>query len=69
MEVLGERDDTSYKRIMANQSPKGNIWSAIPVAPFCMNLNEGSGAAAQKGTKSCNTQGELCPFVRPPVRQ
>ena len=35
--------------------------SAIPVALLCMILNcsEGSRAAAQKGTKSCWTQGDF----------
>ena len=26
-----------------NQSPKGNMWSAIPVALLCMLVNEGDG--------------------------
>ena len=41
-----------------NRSPKGNMWSAIPVALLCMvvNWNERQGSAP-KGTKSCRTQG------------
>ena len=44
-----------------NRSPKGNMWSAIPIALLCMvvNPNGGSRAAAPKGTKSCRTQGGL----------
>ena len=26
-----------------NQSPKGNMWSAIPVALLCVNVNVGDG--------------------------
>ena len=58
-----------------NRSPKGNVWSAIPVALLCMivNLSEGKqgSAAAPKGTKSCRTQGDFCSsiclFIRPSV--
>ena len=44
-----------------NRSPKGNMWSAIPVALLCMIVNwsgrkQGSGL---KGTKSCRTQGDF----------
>ena len=42
---------------ISNKSPKGNMWSAIPVALLCMvvNWNGGSSAAAPKGTKSYRT--------------
>ena len=44
-----------------NRSPKGNIWSTIPVALLwvIVNWSEGSRAAAPKGTKSCRTQGDF----------
>ena len=44
-----------------NRSPKGNMWSAIPVALLYLivNLSEGSRAAVPKGTKSCRTQGDF----------
>ena len=29
--------------IIINQSPKGNMWSAIPVALLCMIVNVGNG--------------------------
>ena len=40
-----------------NRSPKGNMWSAIPIALLCMIVNrsvgkQGAQAAAPKGTKS-----------------
>ena len=45
---------------MANQSLKGNMWSAIPIALLCMIVSvRGSRAAAPKGMKSCSTQGDF----------
>ena len=45
-----------------NRSPKGNMWSAIPIALLCMIGVRRSRAAAPKGTKSCRTQGDFCSF-------
>ena len=64
-----ERSNIGSQRpnLRSNQSPKGNMWSAIPFALLCMivNLSEGSRAAAPKGTKSCRTQGDFRSFVLP----
>ena len=44
-----------------NRSPKGNMWSAIPVALLCMivNLSEGKQGSGPEGAKSCRTQGDF----------
>ena len=49
-----------------NQSPKGNMWSAIPDALLCMvvNLRGGSRAVAWKGTKSYRLKGNFHLFAR-----
>ena len=53
---------------MKNRSPKGNMWSAMPVALLCRVLIGMSvRVAAPKGTKSCRTQG-TCLFVQLFVR-
>ena len=48
-----------------NRSPKGNMWSAIPVALLCMtvNLSEGKQGSGPKGNKVVWT-GELS-FILP----
>ena len=56
----------------SNRSPKGNIWSAIPIAPLCVIVKwcKRKQGSEPKGTKSCRTQGDFCssvrPFVSPP---
>ena len=54
-----------------NWSPKGNMWSAIPVALLFMvvNQNGGSRAAAPKGTKSSRSQGTSIRFFHPSAPQ
>ena len=39
------------KKTLYNQSPKGNMWSAIPVALLCiiMNLREGKQGSGPEG--------------------
>ena len=46
-----------------NRSPKGNMWSAIPVALLCMIVNR----SERKGTKSCTTQGDRGETLSPLV--
>ena len=56
--VEAEVEGGSGGRQQYNRLPKGNRWSAIPVALLCMivNQNGGSRAATPKGTKFCRTQ-------------
>ena len=52
-----------------NRSPKGNMWSAIPVALLCMvvNQNERQGSGPE-GDKVLYNTGDFRSFVRPSVR-
>ena len=51
---------------MINRSPKGNMWSAIPVALLCMivNLSEGKQGSSPEGDKVLWNTGGLS-FVLP----
>ena len=39
VKFCGESPTGSVKKITKNQSPKGNMWSAIPFALLCMIVN------------------------------
>ena len=50
----------SLTGLVKNRSPKGNMWSAIPVALLRMivNWSEGKQCSGPEGDKSCRTQGD-----------
>ena len=54
-----------------NQSPKGNMWSAIPVALLCMKVNWSArkqGNSPQKGRSPREHRGTIvCSSVHPSV--
>ena len=53
-----------------NRSPKGNMWSGIPVALLCMilNLSERKQGSGPKGDKVLQNTGDFCSSVIPSVR-
>ena len=51
----------------ANRSPKGNMWSAIPVALLCMIVNwiKGKQGSGLEGDEVVKNTGDFRLFVRP----